>query len=154
MTTADTPPEPPPLPPSRNAWRFSLRSMLIGMTSFALLCGVLSVVPFASGIALGGLWLVVSGWLLTGIFFAHGDARAFCIGAAVVIASTWTGMGGQFLQSIQGLAYAVKDLITGTPSFGATSDLAMWFKHLILLASAVGNGWLCVGARRYFERRS
>lgn len=131
-----------------------MRSMMLGMTGLAVLLGVVVAVPFASGILLGGLWLAASGWLITGIVFAKDDARAFCIGAAVVVASTWTGMGGQFLESIQRLAMSIVPFDPFGPSPSLPGSVVMWFKHLALIAAAIANGWLCIRARRYFEQRA
>jgi len=127
--------------------------MMIGITGFAIVCGISSTVPFFSGIVLGGLWLVLSGWLVTGMVLATGDSRAFCIGAAIVVASTWTGMGGQFLQSVQRMVMSIIPY-NGGPSPLLPGSFVMWLKHLILLAAAFANGWLCIRAHRYFERHA
>ena len=153
MTASERVPEPPPFSPeqqhqsspSRKTWQFSMRTMLIGMTAFAIMCAMFSAFPWTSGIVLGGLWLAISGFLLTGIVFAHNDKRAFCIGAAVVVASTWTGMGGMFLESLQRLTHGFSTS-SGWPR--------VWMKHFFLLVSAIANGWLCIRARRYFEKGS
>lgn len=148
----DNPPIPPPLPGEsetaacarKTRWQFSLRSMMLLMTGTAIAFGLLSTMPIVNGIVLGGFWLVASGWLLTGIVFATGDQKAFCIGAMIVVASTWTGMGGMLLESAQSLAFNIGVPVSGW--FG------IWLKHLVLLASAVGNGWICIRARRYYSQ--
>ncbi len=153
MSSADTSPESPPLPPSRKAWQFSLRSMMIGMTSVAIWCGIAAVLPgFLSNMLLGAVWLAGSGWLLTGIVFARGDMRAFCIGAAVVVTSTWTGIGGQFLEAFRTLGISLLGSLVD-PYSGQMRSLLFWFKHLALLGAAIANGYFCIRARRYFERQ-
>lgn len=150
MSSADSPPEPPPFPLDRKTWRFSMRTMMLGMTGFAIICGLFSTFPTLSTMILGAIWLVATGWLLTGIVFAKGDLRAFCIGAAVVVSSTWTGLGGQYLESIIVLVRQ----FTPSDTYGWPGSLANWLKHFFLLVSAVANGWFCIHARRYFERQA
>ncbi|NOY43098.1 MAG: hypothetical protein GXP26_14850 [Planctomycetes bacterium] len=106
-----------------------------------------------SHMLLGGLWLGITGWLLTGLVFARGDTRAFCIGAAVVVTSTWTGMGGQFLEAFRTLGALLAQGLAVPYSEGLSSVL-LWFKHLALLATAIANGWFCIRARRYFEQQA
>jgi len=153
MTTSDSPTEPLPLPSGRRARHFSLRALFLVMTAVSLWCGFATVLPgVLSHLLLGGLWLGITGWLLTGLVFARGDTRAFCLGAAVVVSSTWTGMGGQFLEAFRTLG----SLLThgmGLPYSEGIASLLLWFKHFALLATAIANGWLCIRARRYFEGR-
>ena len=62
MTSLDTPPTPPPLPSERKKWQFSLRSLLIGMTALAIVCGFATILPSAfAQILLGLVWIGVSG---------------------------------------------------------------------------------------------
>ncbi len=126
-----------------------MRTLFRVMTAMALFCGFVTVMPASlSQIALGALWIVVSGWLITGIVFAKGDARAFCIGAAVVATSMWTGIGGGFIGGI-------RSLLRGIPiAWGVDSTGMTWLIHLILALTAVANGYLCILACRYFERRA
>ena len=153
-------PVPPPLggkaeevSTDRVPFRFSIRSLFRVMTALALLFGFGAVFPVAfSQIILGAFWIVVSGWLITGIVFAQGDARAFCIGATVVATSMWTGVGGRFAGGIQGLLRGVFSPHGAVGSLGDAEGLGIWIIHLILAAVAVGNGYLCILARRYFER--
>jgi len=128
--------------------RFSTRTLLRLTTALAVICGLGTVLPAAmSQIALGALWIVASGWLITGIVFAKGDARAFCIGAAVVATSMWTGIGGGFAGGIRSLLREI--LFLGWPS-----EVETWLIHIALAVAAVGNGYLCILARRYFEWES
>lgn len=133
---------------AKPAWQFSLKALLFATTGFAVFCGLCVVLPAAfSQIILGAFWIVVSGWLITGIVFAKGDKRAFCIGATVVATSMWTGVGGRFVGGLQ-------SLLRGIPlewQFTGTSNLEVWLIHLVLVAIAVANGYLCIRARRYFE---
>ena len=139
--------QPPPFP-EQKSWQFSLWSLMIGMTGFALFCGLLSVFPTALSQAILGLvWLAATGWLVTGLFFARGDLRAFCIGASIVVSSTWTGIGGRFLQGM----FEVFSLLLGGSAFGTATTL--WIDHGILAAAAVANGYFCIYARRYFEQQ-
>ena len=55
-------------------------------------------------------------------------------------------MGGQFLEGIAQLLW----LLTG--SSPATGPTTLLLKPLALAAAALANGWLCVRARRYFQR--
>ena len=152
MTSIESSPEPPPLPSDHRAWQFSLRSLMIGMTAVALWCGFTVVLPgVLSNLLLGGLWFGISGWLLTGLVFARGDTRAFCIGAAIVVTSSWTGMGGQFLEAFRTLGSLLAQGL-GLPYSEGLASLLLWFKHVALLVTAIANGWFCIRARHYFER--
>ena len=145
MPTADSPPEPPPLP-NRKAFQFSLRTMMIGMTGFAFLCGFASVLPAAFSHALIGLfWIGASGWLVTGLFFARGDQRAFCIGSAMVVSSMWTRVGGRFMQGMADIfgMFVVMPL-----------GMKAWFDLGLIVATALANGYLCIRARHFFERKA
>jgi len=134
--------------------RFSTRTLLRVTTALAVMCGLSVVLPNAFiQIAIGALWIIASGWLITGLIFAKGDTRAFCIGAAVVATSMWTGIGGGFVGGIRSMLRGVP-LHWGERSFGEYQVLEVWLVHLILAAAAVGNGYLCILARRYFERES
>jgi len=131
--------------------RFSTRTLLRLTTALAVICGLGTVLPAAvSQIALGALWIASSGWLITGILFAKGDTRAFCIGAAVVATSMWTGIGGGFAGGIRNL---LRNILYEA-GFPSANSLEHWLVHLFLLAAAVANGYLCILARRYFERHS
>ena len=150
---------PPPLGsvpnrrPDRLApFRFSMRTLLSVMTALALICGLAAALPTAvSQIAIGIIWIVASGWLITGMVFAGGDARAFCIGAAVVATSMWTGIGGGIAGGIRSLLKSILYYHTG---FGPVSNVETWLVHMVLAAAAIGNGYLCIRARRYFEPES
>jgi len=147
MPIADSP-TPPPLPPNRKPWQFSMRTMMIGMTGFAFLCGFAAALPAAFSQALIGLiWILATGWLVTGLFFAQGDQRAFCIGAAIVVSSTWTQIGGRFLQGM----FQIFGLFFG----GIKLPVAVtaWLDLSLIAAVAVLNGWFCIRARHYFERQ-
>jgi len=131
--------------------RFSVRTLLQVTTALAVVCGLGTVLPSSiSQIAIGALWIVVSGWLITGIVFATGDARAFCIGAAVVATSMWTGVGGRFAGGISSLLRETLFLV----GVGSVSGIETWLVHIALAAAAVANGYLCILARRYFQRQS
>ncbi len=154
MPSVDSPPEPPPLPAGRKTFQFSLRTLMLCMTGFALWFGVVAVLPgFLSNMLLGALWLAGSGWLLTGIVFARGDLRAFCIGAAVVVTSTWTGIGGQFLEAFRILGSSLLGGLVD-PHSARMASMLLWFKHLALFGAALANGYLCIRARRFFEQQS
>jgi len=128
--------------------RFSTRTLLRITTALAVVCGLGTLLPTSmSQIALGALWIAVSGWLITGIVFAKGDARAFCIGAAVVATSMWTGIGG-------GFAGGIRILLRKILFLGWHSEVETWLVHIALAVTAVANGYLCILARRYFERES
>lgn len=150
MPDADVP---PPLPPDaqllagreiRRPLRFSLRSLL-GLT------GLLAVV-FAAAVALpagfsqlivGAIWIAASGWLTIGLIYGRGDERAFAIGAALVVASMWTGLGGRFMQGVHEVLALV--------SLGGGRGMVAWIDLLFLSIAAVANGVLCVAAKRYYE---
>jgi hypothetical protein len=99
-------------------------------------------------VLVGIAWIGATGWLITGLFFAQGDQRAFCIGALVAATSAWTGIGGQFLE---GVAQLLWQLLGSTPTAVPTTQL---LKHLALAVAALANGWLCVRARHYFQNSS
>ncbi|NOY30587.1 MAG: hypothetical protein GXP28_10600 [Planctomycetes bacterium] len=128
--------------------RFSTRTLFRITTTLAVICGLSVVLPNAFiQITIGALWIIASGWLITGLIFAKGDTRAFCIGAAVVATSMWTGIGG-------GFAGGIRSLLREILFLGSVSNAETWLIHIALAAVAVANGYLCILARRYFERES
>ena len=138
---------PPPLPEERTdslpPLRFSLRTMLIGTTAFAVFFALEVLLPNApSKILVGALWLAVTGWLLTGLVFGRGDQRAFCLGALLVITSMWTGIGGMFMDGFHRLIG--RDFVI----------VSIYVDFLIICLTAAANGWLCVKARRVFVGES
>ena len=146
MTKVTKPPPPPghagtPPQVSNKGLRFSMRSMLIGITVFALWCAFVSLLPAAFGhLVVGAMWFVITGWLVTGLFFARGDQRAFCIGAGLVVFSMWTDFGGQFMNGFHQL------IRVGRP-------WTPWTDFLMIAITAIANGWVCIWARRYFQRQ-
>ncbi len=147
MPSANSPPALPLQTPKK--WQFSLRTMLFGTTAFAIFLGLATALPTAFSQALIGLiWIAATGWLITGLFFAHGDQRAFCIGAAIVVSSTWTGIGGRFLQGF----FEIFSLLFG--GIDLPRAITLWLNHSVVAATALANGWLCIQARRYFEQES
>jgi hypothetical protein len=86
------------------------------------------------------MWFVITGWLVTGLFFAQGDQRAFCIGAGLVVFSMWTDFGGQFMNGYHQLLRVHQPW---TP----------WTDFILIVGTAVANGWFCVWARRFFKRQ-
>ena len=89
----------------------------------------------------GAVWFVATGWLVTGLLFAKGDQRAFCIGALLVVSSMWTGIGGQYMQGVHSLFPR-----------GLAGSIAIWLDLVMIAGTAAANGWVCIWARRYFER--
>lgn len=154
MSTID-PPTPPPLPSERNAtrmqsgWQFSMRSMMLGVTVFATMCGLLVVLPHVTIIALGLALYATVGVLTTGILFGRGNQRAFCIGALTVVLSTWTRTGGGLLGEIVDIfEWFLRD-------FGVNLHIYVEaaLKYFVLIPLAIANGYLCIRARHYFEQR-
>lgn len=132
---------------ARSMPQFSLRSLLLGVTFFALFCGLILSFPiYISQILIGTVWIASAGWLITGICFAQGDQRAFCIGASIVIASMWTGVGARF---VEGMTSLLASILGGWTSSG---PIARWIELVLLLLAAFANGRLAVRARHYFER--
>jgi hypothetical protein len=130
----------------RTTGQFSLRTLLLGFTLFSLFCGLILTLPaFISQILIGAAWIASAGWLVTGICFAQGDQRAFCIGAFIVIASMWTGVGARF---VEGMTSFLAILGAWTSS----GQIARWLELVLLLLAAIANGRLAVRARHYFER--
>ncbi len=122
----------------------------MGMTGFALWCGFVTLLPVAfSQLVIGALWLAAAGWLIVGVVFGKGDQRAFCLGAAVVVSSMWTSIGGRF---IEGFSQVVGMLFPN--GWGPPLAIELWLNLVLLTVAAVANGWLCVRARQYFERPS
>ena len=121
--------------------------MMIGMTGFAVLCALATALPYAfSQVAIGLIWISVTGWLVTGLFFAAGDQRAFCIGASIVLSTMWTRVGGQFMQGTEELV--------GYFFVPGLRAVAAWMQIGQILMLAMANGWLCIRARRYFQRHA
>ncbi len=136
-------PNQPPDPKSRQVppLRFSLRTLMGGMTAFALWCGFVAAIPASlSQLLVGLLWFVATGGLVTGLFFAKGDQRAFCIGAGLVASSMWTGIGGQYMNGFHRL------VSLGQP-------WSVWVDFVIIAVTAFANGYFCILARRYFEQQ-
>ncbi len=136
-------------PPSREAGpakflppiplRFSLRTLLVITTFFAIWCAFVAILPVAfSQLVVGAFWFVATGWLVTGIIFGRGDQRAFCIGAALVASSMWTGLGGQYMQGIHSF-------------LDFQQPIGVWLDLVVIAATAVANGWCCIWARRFFD---
>lgn len=149
----------PPLPPeafsapdeASRGWQFSLQTLLGALTGIAIFCGLMTALPapFANALSqalIGLVWIVAAGWLVTGLFYARGDQRAFCIGAVVVVSSTWTKIGGRFLQGIFQMFTSVFGGLR-LPDF-----IIAWLDLTLIVAIAAANGWACVLARRYFEK--
>lgn len=115
------------------------------MTTLAIACGLVTALPVVmSQILLGAIWIAAIGWLVTGIFFASNDQRAFCIGASVVVSSMWTGAGARFIDSLSQLL--------GAP-FATSIKAGLWLDFLLVMATAFANGWLCIRAKHYFQRQ-
>jgi hypothetical protein len=81
---------------------------------------------------LGVIWIAITGLLITGIVFARGDQRAFCIGATVVFASMWTSGGGHFIGGVRALLHALP-LGAGSSGIGAAANLQDWLVHVALV---------------------
>jgi len=113
---------------------------------FALACGLVSALPsYISQILIGVVWIASAGWLVTGVFFARGDQQAFCLGASIVVASMWTGVGARF---VEGMTRLLAALLGG---WRITGQAALWLDLVLLLLAAFANGRLAVRARRYFQ---
>jgi hypothetical protein len=97
---------------------------------------------------IGLIWTALAGLLVTGLVFARGDLRAFCIGATIVYASMWTRSGGMLMEGLQQLAGLVLRPLS------APLVLSNWIDLALLTVIAVANGRFCVHAKRYFERWS
>jgi hypothetical protein len=120
--------------------RFSLRTLLAATTFFAIWCAFVAIMPLAfSQLLVGAFWFVATGWLVTGVIFARGDRRAFCIGAGLVASSMWTGLGGQYMQAVHSI-------------LGFERPLGLWLDLVVIAATAAANGWCCIWARRFFDR--
>lgn len=154
MSSSDSSPTPPPLPAdastvgraARGKWQFSMKTLMLATTGVALFFGFAAALPASFSQALLGLiWIAATGWLATGVVFAKGDQRAFCIGALIMISSTWTRLGGRFIQGM----FEIFTLLSGGSQL--PHALNLWIEHLLLFGAAVANGWFCVYARHYFE---
>lgn len=116
------------------------------MTLLAVCSAVATIVPVElSHLLIGLFWLVAISLLLVGIVFGRGDRRAFCIGAFVVASSVWTDLGGRFFQGI----HFLYSLFSG--GSGVPLPVMLWLDFAVLAGVAVLTGWLCVGARSFFE---
>lgn len=146
---------PPPLPPDaqlvadreiRGPLRFSLRNLMQLTGLLAVLCGAAVVLPSGfSQLIVGAIWIAASGWLVVGVIYGRGDDRVFAIGAGLVVASMWTGLGGRYMQGV----HEVLALL----SLGSRGGVAAWLDLAVLTVTAVANGMLCVAARRFYETR-
>ncbi|MEQ8838508.1 MAG: hypothetical protein RID07_17015 [Lacipirellulaceae bacterium] len=111
------------------------------MTALGLLCGLAQLLPLGFSLfVLSVLNLAITSVAATGLLFAKGQRRAFCLGALLTVGYTWTTGGGVMLQQA----------ISSYRS--STSAIWLWFKYAVLVAAAIANGLLCIYARRYFER--
>lgn len=127
--------------------QFSLRFLFVAMTCLALGCGFAVLMPVEiSHLLIGLIWIVALSVLTVGLFFARGDERAFCIGAFIVASSVWTDIGGRFMQGVH-YVYQIASI-----GYGLSLPVMLWLDLAVLALTAIANGWLCVQARRYFER--
>jgi len=123
-----------------------LRTLLIAMTLVAIWCMLVVALPAAfSQFIVGCLWILAGSWIVAGIFYGTGDARAFCLGAAVALSSLWTGFGGQMMQGSR----SVFGLFIGGRL--PQPPISLWLDLLVISAVAIGSGLVCQRARRYFE---
>jgi hypothetical protein len=122
-------------------WQFSLRHLFIAMTVLAAGCSLAMLMPVGlSHLVIGLFWMIALSVLTVGVVFGRGDRRAFCIGALIVSSSVWTNVGGRFMQGI----HYIYD--------GVSLPVMLWLDLGVLSIAALANGWLCVQARRYFDR--
>ena len=138
MASSDNPQrEKPSLP-----FRFSMRTMLIAMTALAVWCAAVALIPSEiSLILIGLLSYAMFAFLGAGLLFGQGSQRAFCLGALLVVSSMWTDLGGQFMNGVHQVV-------------GIRRPWSLWTDFLLISLTAAANGWVCVRARRYFERIS
>jgi len=126
--------------------RFSMRSLMSAVTLLALFCLAVLVLPsFISQILVGAIWIAVAGWLITGVFFAKGEPQAFCLSAAIVFVSMWTGFGAHFMEGTTRLCVSL---------FGAwiaIGQAALWLDLTGMLLASLVNGWLAIRAYHYFK---
>ncbi len=131
-----------PSGPSRHFY-FSLRSLIIAMTAIAVLCTLALILPGSlTHLVIGAIWIVAAGVFITGLFFAVGDERAFCIGATVALSSMWTGPGGRFMMGV----HSIVSPLNLPQSVSLWLDLAV---HALLVFVL---GLLCIRARFHFQR--
>ena len=155
-------PQPPPvLPDNASAegsvarWQFSLKALFRFTTIFALLLGFSVVMPSSLSMLLtGAIWLAISGGLVTGLIFARGDQRAFCIGAAIVVSSLWTGIGGRFMQGVHWIygSSGFPGQIVPGQLFTVSIGMSAWLDLAVIGVTAILNGIFCVYARRFFQQ--
>jgi hypothetical protein len=72
----------PPVKLRRSVWQFSMRSMLIVVTGFALICAMIAFPPLAV-VALVMTQIAVSIFTITAVIFGRGWIRAFAIIASI-----------------------------------------------------------------------
>jgi hypothetical protein len=127
--------------------QFSLRFLFGAMTVLAVGCGLAVLMPVEiSHLLIGLIWIIALSVLVVGLFFARGDQRAFCVGAFIVASSVWTDIGGRFMQGVHYLYQVL------TFTHGVSLPVMLWLDLAVLALTAVLTGWLCIQARRYFER--
>lgn len=126
--------------------RFSLGTLFVAMTVFAIGCGIAVIVPVElSHLVIGLIWMIAISLLIVGMVFGRDDKRAFSIGAFVVASSVWTDLGGRFMQ---GVHYLYEVPLGGSR---IALPIMLWLDFAVLAAVAVATGLLCVKARAFFE---
>ncbi|MCA9235629.1 MAG: hypothetical protein KDA44_09150 [Planctomycetales bacterium] len=143
----DPPAAPPQSDPAAAArrFRFSVRTALLVTTVLAIGCGVAKLIPYGITLLLtGATWIAGASWLATGVLFGRGDRQAFCVGGSIVVLSMWSQAGGQLLEG-------VRTLLRPLGLFGLGDSFTPWLELLIVAAAVVGNGLLCVRARRWHQ---
>lgn len=136
-------------PGSHSPPRFTLRTLFAVTTSLAIWCAFVAIVPFwMSQMLIGFIWIVAASAVVIGIVYARGTRQTFCIGASIVLASMWTGPGGQLIEGFQQMV----ELLLGPLQLPRAVE--GWTNIAILGGLAAGNGWFAIKARRYFEAAS
>ena len=129
-------------------YRYSLRTLFRINTILAAVLAAAVIMPSGLNQILNGtVWIGGTSWIVIGLVYARGDRRAFYIGAALVVSSIWTGLGGRYMQGFHQL-YGHGRLID------VSSLLSSWIDLMVIAATAAINGIFCVYARRYFERNA
>lgn len=131
-----------------SGFRFSLRTLLVSFTALAVSLGLAKGLDIdLLSLLIQFAWVAVTGCVITGLFFAQHDQRAFCIGAGLVLSSKWLGGSNRFWFVMSDTLSDTTDLI-GIPRGPILEIIYLGFTALI----AIANGLLCIQAMRYFDR--
>jgi uncharacterized membrane protein len=149
MTTKASPQSPaspsPYQPPNRPRFQFSVKTLLKIVTAIAVLLAVLIAMPEIIAFPILMMFAVAFPTvLLAGVLYAKGETRTFAIGGLFAVVALWFLFLGQ-IGRIDSVLFGYSAL---------RKALGFGISMVLLVIMSCLNGWLCVVARRWFERRA